>query len=38
VRTKWQSGSRLGDDLIQPLKGNRLIGNEGQAEGKSDPT
>ena len=38
VRTKWQSGTVLGDGTVRRLRGNRPIGNEGCAAGKANPT
>ena len=37
MRTKWQSGIAAGDAAARHLKGNRLIGNERYAAGKSNP-
>jgi hypothetical protein len=37
VRTKWQSGSGVGNAPIAALMGNRLIGNERQPRGKTSP-
>ena len=37
MRTKWQSGSAVGNAAPGRRKGNRPIGNEGCAPGKSSP-
>jgi len=37
VRTKWQSGSAVGNAAPGRRTGNRPIGNEGCAPGKSSP-
>jgi len=38
VRTEWQFGIGVGDASAHPLKGNHLIGNEGQGVGKTNRT
>ena len=37
MRTKWQSGSAVGNAAPERRKGNRPIGNEGCVPGKSSP-
>lgn len=37
VRTKWQSGPMTGNIMVRHRTGNRLIGNERCAVGKSYP-